>query len=100
MCSSDLKMGNLSRASAIWAIGKMKADVDDPELRVRFQERITDLPPMNPENYLVRYACIVALGRFGYRDSKEIAGRHVHEDRNPLGYASKWAIEQIDRMGK
>lgn len=96
----NFKMGNLSRCSAIWAIGKIKKDADDPELRAKFRERINDLPPMNPEHYLVRYACILALGEFGYKDSKEVAGRHAAEERNALGFASRWAIEQIDRAGK
>jgi hypothetical protein len=96
----NFKMGNLSRCSAIWAIGKIKKEVDDPELRAKFRERITDLPPMNPEHYLVRYACILALGEFGYKDSKDIAGRHAAEDRNALGFASRWAIKQIDKAGK
>jgi hypothetical protein len=96
----NFKMGNLSRCSAIWAIGKIKKEVDDPELRAKFRERINDLPPMNPEHYLVRYACILALGEFGYKDSKDVAGRHAAEDRNALGFASRWAIEQIDRSGK
>jgi len=96
----NFKMGNLSRCSAIWAIGKIKKEVDDPELRGKFRERITDLPPMNPEHYLVRYACILALGEFGYKDSKEVAGRHAAEDRNALGFASRWAIEQINKAGK
>lgn len=96
----NFKMGNLSRCSAIWAIGKIKKEVDDPELRAKLRERITDLPPMNPEHYLVRYACILALGEFGHKDSKDIAGRHAAEDRNALGFASRWAIEQIDKAGK
>lgn len=89
------KMGNLCRASAIWSIGQIKKDVDDPELRARLQERITDLPPMNPENYLVRFACILALGEFGYEDSIETLQVFDRDAVNPLGLAAVWAIDQI-----
>jgi HEAT repeat protein len=91
------KMGNLCRASAIWSIGQIKKDVDDPGLRARLRERITDLPPMNPENFLVRFACILALGEFGYGDSIEILQSIGSDGVNPLGLAAAWAMGQIEK---
>jgi len=96
----DFRMGNLSRASAIWALGKIETDTDDPALRAQLRERIQDLSSMTPENYLVGYACILSLGEFGYKDCKETLKKTGALPPNPLGYAVEWAIDRIDRAGK
>ena len=96
----DFRMGNLSRASAIWALGKIEMDTDDPALRAQLRERIQDLSSMTPENYLVGYACVLALGEFGYKDSKETLKKTGAMPPNPLGYAVEWSIDRIDRAGK
>jgi HEAT repeat protein len=97
---NDFKMGNLTRASAIWSIGQLKKQVDDPALRLQLRERISDMPPDKPENYLVRYACILALGEFGFRDSLEIIDSYGGVPPSPLGLASNWARERIAEAGK
>jgi hypothetical protein len=96
----DFRMGNLSRASAIWALGKIETDTDDAVLRAQLRERIQDLSSMTPENYLVGYACMLALGEFGYKDCKETLKKTGAVPPNPLGYAVEWAIDRIDRAGK
>ncbi|MFN7736264.1 MAG: hypothetical protein ACK5O8_09100 [Pirellula sp.] len=96
----DFRMGNLSRASAIWALGKIEKDTDDPALRGQLRERIQDLASMTPENYLVGYACMLALGEFGYKDSRETLVKTGAMRPNPLGYAVEWAVEKIDQAGK
>lgn len=97
---NDYKMGNLTRASAIWSIGQIKKDNDDPGLRAKFRERITDLPPEKPENYLVRFNCILALGEFGFKDSQEVIEQYSGSPPNPLGYAGIWAKEQFKKSAK
>jgi HEAT repeat protein len=97
---NDFKMGNLSRASAIWSIGRLRSDADDPSLRAQLRERISDMPPDKPENYLVRFACIVALGEFGFPESLEIIDRYGGAPPNPLGYAAQWARARIAESGK
>lgn len=97
---NDYKMGNLSRASAIWSIGQIKKTVDDPDLRAALRERIKDLPPEKPENYLVRFNCILALGEFGFKDSQEVIEQYSGSPPNPLGHAGVWAKEQIKKSGK
>jgi hypothetical protein len=97
---NDYKMGNLSRASAIWSIGKIKKTVDDPDLRSALRERIKDLPPDKPENYLVRFNCILALGEFGFEDSWEVIEQYSGSPPGPLGHAGIWAKEQIKKSGK
>lgn len=96
----DFRMGNLSRASAIWALGQIEKETDDPALRGQLRERIQDLASMTPENYLVGYACMLALGEFGYKDSRETLKKTGAFRPNPLGYAVEWAIEKIDQAGK
>jgi len=96
----DFRMGNLSRASAIWALGQIAKDKDDPALRAQLRERIQDLSSMSPENYLVGYACMLAVGEFGYKDCKETLQRLGASRPSPLGYACEWAIERIDESGK
>jgi hypothetical protein len=97
---NDYKMGNLSRASAIWSIGQIKKEVDDAELRASLRERIKDLPPDRPENYLVRFSCILALGEFGFKDSQEVVDQYSGSPPNPLGYAGNWAREQFKSSSK
>lgn len=97
---NDFKMGNLTRASAIWSIGQIKKEVDDAELRASLRERIKDLPPDRPENYLVRFSCILALGEFGFKDSQEVVDQYSGSPPNPLGYAGNWAREQFKSSSK
>ncbi len=96
----NYKMGNMSRMSAIWSLGQILRDVDDPQLRSQLRERIEDLPPSNPENYLVRFACILALGEFGYADSKATIEGSGANPSNPLGRAATWALDRIATSGR
>lgn len=97
---NDFKMGNLARCSAIWSIGQIRKNSNDPDLRAKLRERIKDLPPDKPENYLVRFVCILALGEFGFKDSKEIIDQFGGAPPNLLGWASDWAREQIAKSDK
>jgi HEAT repeat protein len=97
---NDFKMGNLTRASAIWSLGQIQRDEDDPELRAQLMARMKDTPPMNPENYLVRFACILALGEFGYRDALPTLNSHGGDPPSPHGYATIWARSQIEMKSK
>jgi hypothetical protein len=97
---NDFKMGNLNRASAIWSISQLRKGTDDPDLRAKFRERITDMPPDKPENYLVRFASILALGELAHQDSFEVIDQYGGTPPNPLGYAANWAKEQIAALGK
>jgi HEAT repeat protein len=96
----NFKMGNLSRASAIWAIGKTMKQQDDPALRVQLHERVQDLGTLTPENYLVGYACLLTLGEFGYLDSKPIVERYAQDSQDALNCAGRWAKEQIEKSAK
>jgi HEAT repeat protein len=97
---NDFKMGNLARASAIWSIGQMRQTEDLPVLRQQLVERIKDLSPEKTENHLVRFACIIALGRMGYSDSEAVIEQYGGEPPNPLGYAAQWSLQRIRESGK
>jgi hypothetical protein len=97
---NDFKMGNLARCSAIWSIGQIRKNSNDPDLRAKLRERIKDLPPDKPENYLVRFSCILALGEFGFEDSWEVIEQYSGSPPGPLGHAGIWAKEQIKKSGK
>jgi HEAT repeat protein len=96
----DFKMGNISRTSAIWAIGMLLEGKDVPEIRAQLRERIGDLPPDKPENYLVRYACILTLGRLASPDSQDIIVQYGGRPPNPMGYAAQWALQRIEQANR
>jgi hypothetical protein len=97
---NGFRMQNLTRASAIWSIGQLKKDIDDPSLRAELQDRITDTPPNNPENFLVRFACMLALGEFGFRDNLDMIIPLADAPPNPLVRAAQWAKDRIENSGK
>lgn len=96
----NFKMGNLSRASAIWAMGKIMKQQDDPKLRAQLSERIADLGSRMPENYLVGYACLLTLGEFGFKDSLSIVERYTANSEDGLNAAGRWAKEQIQKTAR
>lgn len=96
----DFRMGNLSRASAIWALGKILKEQDDPALRASLSERIKDLSSLMPENYLVGYACILTLGEFGFLDSMPTIDRYTLDSKDGLNSAGRWAKEQIQKAAR
>ncbi|MFM8398716.1 MAG: hypothetical protein ACKOAH_12880, partial [Pirellula sp.] len=96
----DFRMGNLSRASAIWALGKILKEQDDPALRASLSERIKDLSSLMPENYLVGYACILTLGEFGFLDSMATIDRYTLDSKDGLNSAGRWAKEQIQKAAR
>lgn len=97
---NGFRMQNLARTSAIWAIGQLKKNVDDPSLRAELQDRIMDTPPNNPENFLVRFACMLALGEFAFRDSLAVIDPPVDAPPSPLVRAARWAKDRIESSGK
>lgn len=96
----DFRMGNLSRASAIWALGKILKEQDDPALRASLSERIKDLSSLMPENYLVGYACILTLGEFGFLDSMPTIDRYTLDSKDGLNSAGRWAKEEIQKAAR
>ncbi len=93
-------MGTASRASAIWALGQINREKDNPALRQALCERIADLAPIMPEEELVRFSCILALGEMGFSDSLPTLNKYNEGKPCPIGCACTWAIEQISANPK
>ncbi len=91
------QFGNISRASAIWSLGKLNKGKDNKVLREKLHDRIGDLSPINPEDYLVRFACNLALGEMANPESHEVIVRYQEQLPSPLAYAAEWALSQIDQ---
>jgi hypothetical protein len=94
---SGHQFGNVSRASAIWSLGKLNKGKDNKELREKLYDRMGDLGPINPEDYLVRFNCNLALGEMANPDSREVIIRYREQLPSPLAHAAEWALSQIDQ---
>ena len=94
---NDFKLGYPSRASAIWALGQLNKGKDDQALRNALFERIADLSPFMPEDELVRFACILALGEMGFDDGLPTLKQFNVGKPFPIGHACDWATEQITK---
>lgn len=89
-------MGDVCRASAIWAIGKIQQDTGDPELAAAIAERMLDESNTDPEDSLVQYTATVALGWIKAPGSLEQVKRPRSRPRDSLTKAAEWATEQLN----
>lgn len=94
---SGHQFGNVSRASAIWSLGKLNKGKDNEALREKLHDRIGDIAPVNPEDFLVRFACNLALGEMANPESREVIVRYREQLPSPLAHAAEWALSQIDQ---
>ena len=91
------QFGIVSRASAIWALGKLNKGINNKVLLASLYKRIMDLAPINPEDPLVRFACNLAVGEMANPESRETIEKYNEGLPSPLGYAAHWALSQIDQ---
>ena len=89
------KMGRISRASAIWALGKILRGSQDEGLAKQLAERMNDEDYALLEFNLVRYNATVALGWIGASSSLDDLKRVPYTPPEPLGISCKWALEQF-----
>jgi hypothetical protein len=94
---NGFKLGYPSRASAIWALGQINKGRDNQALREALSERIADLSPMMPEDQLIRFTSILALGEMAFADSRPTLVKFNEGIPAPIGYACTWALEQLDK---
>jgi hypothetical protein len=92
---NGFKMGIVSRASAMWALGKIHQNEDNPTLRDRLHERITDISPIMSEDLLVRFTCVLACGEMGQLPTLEVIEQYCGDYNDPLAQASNWARDRI-----
>ncbi len=93
---NDYKMGNVSRAGAIWALGKLNRNKSNPSLRDALEERVADISSLNPEEYLVRYASVLALGEMADPQSRETLEKFKEPFPMPLAHACTWALQRLE----
>ena len=91
----DQRMGGLSRASAIWALGKILQGSKDEELANKLALRMNDEDVINPEFDLVRYNSTLALGWIGAPSSLDELKRVTYKPPEPLGLSCQWSLEQF-----
>ena len=91
------QFGNISRASAIWSLGKLNKGKRNDALRASLHDRISDLSPINPEDNLVRFTCHLALGEMANPDSSAVNKRFRENLPSPVAYAADWALMKIDQ---
>ena len=80
-----------------WALGQLNHGKDNKELREALFERIADVLSIPPEDYLVRFACILALGEMGFTDSLPTLRQFSERIPFPIGYACEWATKHIEK---
>jgi hypothetical protein len=95
----DFKMGILGRVSAIWALGKLNKGKENPDLSAALQDRVQDVASPVPEEHLVRFASVLALGEMGSGDSRATLEQFNEPLPFPMGYACNWALKRIEEAG-
>jgi HEAT repeat protein len=85
------------RGAAIWSLGHLYADKEEPELVGLLVERLSDVNPMFPEAEEVRQMSAVSLGRMKAEASLPALRRFLKEQtpNDPVGYCCGWAVHQI-----
>ncbi len=91
------QFGIVSRASAIWALGKLNTGKDNPSLRASLYERMRDFEPSSPEDYLVRFSCNLALGEMAHPESRDVIEQYGEQMPSQIAHAATWALSQIDK---
>jgi HEAT repeat protein len=91
-------IGPQSRASAVWALGRLHEGNTVPDLATALEARLNDTTSQPPELLEVRYMSAIALGRMQAKAALASLRRHYHDrepSENPVNNACGWAIERI-----
>ena len=103
----SVNRNDLSRAAAIWALGKIYAGQRNAEIEQALSERIRDFEPQPSERLIVKQMSAVALGRmkaaeeapmmrdFAKTLSSEAAAGANAEASKRLELALIWAVKQL-----
>ena len=93
----SLIYGGVSRAAAVWALGVIQeGQVNEPQAKL-LMERVMDTMSSPPEQYIVRRAAVLTLGRLRAKTQlaglKELIGPEV--DNNQFELTLRWSVLQI-----
>lgn len=86
-----------TRAAGLWALGKINTGNPDPKLVPKLVERIFDDSPMDPEFFIVRRMCVLALAAMKARTTipDMHRARDLYGTHEMLGETARWAIPQL-----
>ncbi len=90
------KMGDLARASAIWALGKILTGSQDQQLSKQLVQRMLDESAVDPEDDLVKYNSVIALAWIGTPTSAQQVRSFAAFPPAPLGLAREWSLQQFE----
>lgn len=88
-------MREATRASAIWALGKIWEGSQNQELAGQLAGRALDGDPNDPEANIVKYTAAIAVGMIGDAATIKRLERVPESKPLPIGYAKEWALEQL-----
>lgn len=93
----NLSFPSLARAAAIWSLGLFYENHLDENLAQQWEERLSDIAGMIPEDILVRRMSAIGLGRMKARQALPTLERFYREENSSAhtGGACRWAIIQI-----
>jgi hypothetical protein len=92
---NEQRMGDVTRASAIWAIGKINAGSQDAALAKQLAGRMLDQSADDPESPLVQFASAVALGWIKAPASVRELQRVADALPAPIALARDWSLSQL-----
>lgn len=95
---NDHLMRDLTRTSAIYALGHIWEDRPNPALTKELGRRLLDNNPLDPEAITVQYVSAIAMGRIGDRAAMKDLTRA--EQYEPTMRACDWAIERLGGKSK
>jgi len=89
------KMGDVARASAIWALGKILRGSQDAQLAKQLAQRMLDPSDVDPEDDLVKFTSALALGWIGAPASRAELESVISLPPVPLALARDWSLQQF-----
>ena len=92
---SRLKLMNFTRATAIWAIGKIQEGSRDETTATLIAQRMLDRSDDDPEDPLVQFTSAIALGFIRAPGSIEQLNKVIDAPPSPIGLARDWSLKQI-----
>lgn len=92
---SRLKLMNFTRATAIWAIGKIYEGTQDEAIARQIAGRMLDRSDDDPEDPLVQFTSAVALGFIKAPGSIEQLNKVVDAPPAPIALAREWSLKQV-----
>ena len=91
----NFALGDEARAAAAWALGYLHEAAAPEDLTRQMVERINDIASLEPERDLIRYCCLIALGRLKAEAALPTLRENARPGFGALGMASSWSLNQI-----